>query len=112
KLNEAFRPDLFVNHYGSSEIYTFTIDQNAAAKPGSAGKAGINQEIRVVKLNAASATDLAAPEEEGEIIALLAGDESFEGYWRRPDADAKSLRQGGGFTGDTGFVRTVAGPFF
>ena len=32
KLNEAFRPDLFVNHYGSSEIYTFTIDQNAHGK--------------------------------------------------------------------------------
>src|ERR1700688_1707831 len=58
-LNDAFRPDLFVNHYGSSEIYTFTIDQNAPAKPGSAGKAGINQEIRVVKLNAQSASDLA-----------------------------------------------------
>src|ERR1700722_11464348 len=104
KLDEAFRPDLFVNHYGSSEIYTFTIDQNAPAKPGSAGKAGINQEIRVVKLNAASVTDLAAPEEEGEIIARLAGDESFEGYWRRPDVDAKSLREGWYFTGDTGFV--------
>jgi 2-furoate---CoA ligase len=103
-LNEAFRPDLFVNHYGSSEIYTFTIDQNAPAKPGSAGKAGINQQIRVVKLNANSAADLAAPDEEGEIIALLAGDESFEGYWRRPDADAKSLRDGWYFTGDTGFV--------
>ena len=103
-LNEAFRPDLFVNHYGSSEIYTFTIDQNAPAKPGSAGKAGINQEIRVVKLNATSAADLARPNEEGEIIALLAGDESFEGYWRRPDADAKSLRDGWYFTGDTGFV--------
>ncbi len=103
-LNEAFRPDLFVNHYGSSEIYTFTIDQNAPAKPGSAGKAGINQEIRVVRLNATSAADLAAPNEEGEIIALLAGDESFEGYWRRPDADAKSLRDGWYFTGDTGFV--------
>jgi 2-furoate---CoA ligase len=103
-LDEAFRPDLFVNHYGSSEIYTFTIDQNAPAKPGSAGKAGINQEIRVVKLNATSATDLAAPHEEGEIVALLAGDESFEGYWRRPDADARSLRDGWYFTGDTGFV--------
>jgi 2-furoate---CoA ligase len=103
-LNDAFRPDLFVNHYGSSEIYTFTIDQNAPAKPGSAGKAGINQEIRVVKLNAKSATDLAPPNQEGEIIALLAGDESFEGYWRRPDANAKSLRDGWYFTGDTGFV--------
>ena len=33
KLNDAFQPDLFVNHYGSSEIYTFTIEQNAVAKP-------------------------------------------------------------------------------
>jgi 2-furoate---CoA ligase len=103
-LNHAFQPDLFVNHYGSSEIYTFTVDQNAPAKPGSAGKAGINQEIRVVKLSAKSAVDLAAPNEEGEIIALLAGDESFEGYWRRPDANAKSLRDGWYFTGDTGFL--------
>jgi 2-furoate---CoA ligase len=104
KLNDAFRPDLFVNHYGSSEIYTFTIDQNAPAKPGSAGKAGINQQIRVVRLNAGSATEIARPHEEGEIIALLVGDESFEGYWRRPDADAKSLCDGWYFTGDTGYV--------
>ena len=93
KLDAAFRPDLFVNHYGSSEIYTFTIDQNAPAKPGSAGKAGINQRIRVVKLGAATRTTLPPPDEEGEIIALLAGDEAFEGYWRRPDADAKALRR-------------------
>jgi 2-furoate---CoA ligase len=104
RLNDAFQPELFVNHYGSSEIYTFTIDQNAPAKPGSAGKAGINQQIRVVKLNAASAADVAAANEEGEIVALLAGDESFEGYWRRLDADARSLRDGWYFTGDTGFV--------
>jgi 2-furoate---CoA ligase len=104
KLQAAFRPDLFVNHYGSSEIYTFTIDQNAPKKPGSAGKAGINQMVRVVKLGAKSADNVAAAGEEGEIIALLAGDESFEGYWRRPDADAKALRQGWYFTSDTGFV--------
>ena len=58
-LTEAFKPDLFVNHYGSSEIYTFTIDQNAPAKPGSAGRAGINQLIRVVKLGAASPDEIA-----------------------------------------------------
>ncbi len=104
KLQAAFNPDLFVNHYGSSEIYTFTIDQNAHKKPGSAGRAGINQMVRVVKLGAQSVDDLAGVGEEGEIIALLAGDESFEGYWRRPDADAKALRQGWYFTGDTGFV--------
>jgi len=103
-LQAAFKPDLFVNHYGSSEIYTFTIEQNAPAKPGSAGRAGINQMVRVVKLGAKTGHALAAPGEEGEIIALLAGDESFEGYWRRPDADAKALRQGWYFTGDTGYV--------
>ena len=102
-LGEAFKPDLFVNHYGSSEIYTFTIDQNAPAKPGSAGRAGINQLIRVVRLGAATPDELAAPHEEGEIIAHLASDEAFEGYWRRPDANAKALRQGWYFTGDTGY---------
>jgi 2-furoate---CoA ligase len=101
-LQAAFNPGLFVNHYGSSEVYTFTIDQNAPAKPGSAGRAGINQMVRVVKLGANSVDEIAAPGEEGEIAALLAGDESFEGYWRRPDADAKALRDGWYFTGDTG----------
>ncbi len=103
ELQAAFDPDLFVNHYGSSEIYTFTIDQDAPKKPGSAGRAGINQMVRVVKLNAASPDDLAAAGEEGEIIALLNGDEAFEGYWHRPDSDAKALRDGWYFTGDTGY---------
>jgi len=102
-LKAAFKPQLFVNHYGSSEIYTFTIDQNAPAKPGSAGRAGINQMVRVVRLGAFSPDLLAVPGEEGEIIALLQGDESFEGYWRRPEADAKALRDGWYFSGDTGY---------
>jgi 2-furoate---CoA ligase len=103
KLQAEFKPDLFVNHYGSSEVYTFTIDQDAPKKPGSAGRAGINQNIRVVKLGAQSVDDIAGAGEEGEIIALLASDEAFEGYWRRPEADAKALREGWYFTGDTGF---------
>jgi len=102
ELQAAFKPELFLNHYGSSEIYTFTIDQNAPNKPGSAGRAGINQMVRVVRLGASSPDEIAKPGEEGEIIALLQGDESFEGYWRRPEADAKALRQGWYFTGDTG----------
>jgi 2-furoate---CoA ligase len=104
KLDAAFRPELFVNHYGSSEIYTFTIDQNAVAKPGSAGRSGINQRVRVVKLNATGVSDLAAPGEEGEIVALASSDEAFEGYWRWPEATAKALRGGWYFTGDTGFL--------
>jgi 2-furoate---CoA ligase len=103
ELQAAFRPELFVNHYGSSEIYTFTIDQDAPKKPGSAGRAGINQMVRVVKLNAKSPDEIAAPGEEGEVIALLESDEAFEGYWRRPEANAKAMRQGWYFTGDTGY---------
>ena len=103
-LNDAFQPDLFVNHYGSSEIYTFTIDQNAAAKPGSAGRAGINQQIKVVRLNAKSAAEAARPNEEGEIIALLAGDEFVRGLLAPARRGRKSIRDGWYFTGDTGFL--------
>jgi 2-furoate---CoA ligase len=102
RLTAAFKPELFINHYGSSEIYTFTIEPDAPAKPGSAGKAGMNQTIRVVTLGGGP-DDLAPPGEEGHIIADLNGDEAFGGYWRRPDADEKSLRDGWYFTGDTGY---------
>ena len=102
RLAEAFRPELFVNHYGSSEIYTFTVCPDASAKPGSAGKAGINQCIRVVRIGAEDPDDTAPANEEGQIIASLESDESFSGYWRRPDADAKALRAGWYFTGDVG----------
>jgi 2-furoate---CoA ligase len=103
-LTDAFRPELFVNHYGSSEIYTFTINQRAGAKPGCAGRAGINQMIRVVGLGSTDPTATAMRGEEGEIIALASSDEAFEGYWNRPDADAKSFHAGWYYTGDTGYM--------
>jgi hypothetical protein len=53
-VDAAFHPALFVNHYDSSEIYTFTTEPRAAAKPGSAGKAGLNQRIRVLKFGTSS----------------------------------------------------------
>ena len=103
KLDAIFQPELFVNHYGSSEVYTVSIDPDPLKKPGSAGRGGINQRIRVVRLDSGDAELAAAPYEEGEIIADLAGDESFEGYWNRPEANAKALRDGWYFTGDTGY---------
>ncbi|HEX9172524.1 MAG TPA: AMP-binding protein [Telluria sp.] len=104
KLDALFRPGLFVNHYGSSEVYTFSIDSAAVKKPGSAGRAGINQRLRVVRLDSGNPETAAARYEEGEIIVDLAGDEAFEGYWNRPDANAKALRGGWYFTGDTGYL--------
>ena len=103
RVEDAFRPELFVNHYGSSEIYTFTIDRDAAAKPGSAGKAGINQRIRVVEIGAGDPDRTVPAGTEGEVIASLESDEAFAGYWQRPDADARALKQGWYFTGDVGY---------
>ncbi|MDE0808928.1 MAG: AMP-binding protein [Alphaproteobacteria bacterium] len=111
RLNEAFQPELFVNHYGSSEIYTFTIEPNAAGKPGSAGKAGLNLEVRVVSLGSTDPSETVSSGVEGQIIATLDGDESFTGYWNRPDANAKSLHYGWYFTGDVGY-RDVEGDLF
>ena len=104
RVEEGFRPRLFVNHYGSSEVFTFTIDQQAARKPGSAGRAGLNQEVRVVRIGSTEPEDrVEGPGEEGQIAVRLDHDEAFDGYWRRPDADAKALHQGWYFTGDTGY---------
>ena len=103
RLKAAFDPELFVNHYGSSEIYTFSINQQAERKPGSAGRASLNQRLRVIKLDHTDPDAYTNPGEEGQIIADLAGDEAFNGYWNRPDADAKSLHHGWYFTGDTGY---------
>ena len=102
KLDAAFQPNLFVNHYGSSEIYTFTIHADALAKPGSAGRAGLNQRIRLVKTGEGNPDAQVPPGEEGEIIASMLGDEAFEGYWKRPDSDQKSLIGNWYFTGDIG----------
>jgi 2-furoate---CoA ligase len=46
--------------------------------------------------------DVVPPGEEGEIVCGLDSDEAFVGYWNRPDADAKAIRDGWYFTGDVG----------
>jgi 2-furoate---CoA ligase len=58
----------------------------------------------VVSIGARDPEAIMPPGEEGEIIATLAGDEAFEGYWQRPEADAKSLIGGWYFTGDIGHL--------
>lgn len=108
KLEQAFAPELFVNHYGSSEIYTYSVNQLAVRKPGSAGRPGLNARLRVVRFDQAqsfaSAHEVCAAGEEGQIICDLQSDEAFEGYWKRPEVDQKSIRKGWFFTGDTGYV--------
>jgi 2-furoate---CoA ligase len=103
RVAEVFRPRIFVNHYGSTEIYTFSIHHDQAAKPGCAGRPALNARLRLVRPDPeAGPDDVVAPGEEGQIICHLGSDEAFEGYWNRPDADEKALRAGWYFTGDLG----------
>jgi 2-furoate---CoA ligase len=100
---DAFKPDVFINHYGSSEIYTFTICDHLREKPGCAGRAGLNQVIRVVDPSDRDAIEVDLPKgEPGEIVASMASPEAFAGYWKRPDADAKAIQGAWYRTGDLG----------
>jgi 2-furoate---CoA ligase len=87
---DVFGPRLFVNHYGSTEIYTFSVHRDQAAKPGCAGRAALNARLRLG--------------ESGEIECHLDSDEAFAGYWNRPDADEKALSDGWYRTGDVGHL--------
>lgn len=107
RLAETLRPEVFVNHYGSTEVYTFTVSSDAVAKPGAAGRPGILSRMRIVVADRdrrARPEDVVAPGGTGELIASLESDEAFAGYWNRPDADAKAIRDGWYFTGDLGRI--------
>jgi 2-furoate---CoA ligase len=90
RCEQAFAPEVFVNHYGSTEVYTFSIGREQSRKPGCAGRPALNARLRLT--------------DEGEICVHLSSDEAFAGYWNRPDADAKAIRDGWYHTGDTGHV--------
>ena len=100
-----FRPQVFVNHYGSTEVYTFTVCDRVAAKPGCAGRPGLHSAMRIVTADPDRRVlphEEVKPGEVGEIIFSLASAEAFRGYWNRPEATAKALRDGWYFTGDLG----------
>ena len=100
---EQLQPDLFINYYGSTEIYTFTYCDHLDRKPGCAGRAGMNQIIRVVSPSRDDEIEVdLAPGEAGEIVASMKSPEAFAGYWKRPDADAKAIQDVWYRTGDLG----------
>ena len=96
-------PDLFVNYYGSSEIYTFSYCDHLDRKPGCAGRAGMNQIIRVVSPDRGVDIEADLPlGASGEIVASMSSPEAFSGYWKRPDADLKAIAGRWYRTGDLG----------
>jgi 2-furoate---CoA ligase len=88
----AFEPEVFVNHYGSTEIYTFSVHRDQRAKPGCAGRPSLNARLRL------------DPPGDGEILCHMGSDEAFAGYWNRPDADSKAIVDGWYRTGDAGRI--------
>jgi 2-furoate---CoA ligase len=100
---DTFSPRVFTNHYGSTEIYTYSVNRDQAAKPGCAGRPSLNARLRLVDPGEDAGPDnVVAPGEDGQIICHADSDEAFTGYWNRPDADEKALRGGWYFTGDLG----------
>jgi 2-furoate---CoA ligase len=101
QLVGTLHPRALVNHYGSTEIYTFTIGPDGARKPGCAGRAGIFSRVRLVEPEVgASPEALVGTGEQGQVIVSMASPEAFGGYWKRPDADTKAIRDGWYYTGD------------
>jgi 2-furoate---CoA ligase len=100
-LAGTLHPEMFVNHFGSTEIYTFTIGPDVTAKPGCAGRAGVFSRVRLVDPEPGAPPDaLVGPGQQGQIAVSMASPEAFGGYWRRPDADTKTIRDGWYFPGD------------
>ncbi len=103
ELNEVLAPERIVNHFGSTEIYTFTIGPDGVRKPGCAGRAGIFSRVRLVDPDPeASPSEVVRRGEQGQVVVEMTSPEAFSGYWHRPDADARAIREGWYFTGDLG----------
>ncbi|WAH38014.1 class I adenylate-forming enzyme family protein [Alicyclobacillus dauci] len=104
---ERLRPEVFVNHYGSTEVYTYSICNYLDRKPSCAGKPGFHQRLRVVVADpngTSKPTDVVPVGVPGEIIVDTRSIESFQGYWNRRDATEFAIRDGWYFTGDMGLL--------
>jgi len=89
---------LFEAAYGLSETHTMdTYMPRDAIRWGTQGKPCPGVEIRILDPD----TGAERPRGElGEIVLRSAG--SFRGYWNKPEATAKTLRDGWVYTGDMG----------
>lgn len=101
ELTDALHPEAVVNHFGSTEVYTFSVSADTARKPGCAGRAGVFGRLRLVSPEPGAPPDaLVGQGEQGQVIVAMDSPEAFAGYWHRPDADARAIRGGWYYTGD------------
>ncbi|WP_424765580.1 class I adenylate-forming enzyme family protein [Paenibacillus sp. sgz302251] len=106
KCFALLKPEHFINHYGSTEIYTFTTCSILDSKPGCAGRPGIHQKIRLMPSDTDDLLDREnriRPGEIGEIVVKADSIEGFKGYWNRPEATRRAIRNHWYYTGDLGY---------
>ena len=97
---QTFAPNCnsFEAAYGLSETHTVdTYMPRDAIRWGTQGKAIPGNEIRILDAESGRACGIG---EVGEIVLRSAG--VFKGYWNKPEATAKTLRDGWVYTGDMG----------
>lgn len=105
-LREMFDPDVFVNHFGSTEIYTYSICSWLDQKPGCSGRAGINTRVRVVtpeRKGTVPPTETVEQGALGEVIVDATSPEAFDGYLNHPEATENAFQDEWYFTGDLGY---------
>jgi 2-furoate---CoA ligase len=100
----TLKPQLFVNHYGSTEIHTYTTCSYLDKKPGCAGKPGINQLLRLVALNSDSVEAEVERGQVGQVVAHINSAEAFKGYWNRPEVTRDVIKGDWYLTGDLGVL--------
>lgn len=107
KVKEAFQVKL-LQAYGMTEMgpaITFLDDEEQLTKAGSAGKACLNHEIRVIRTGEGIEPDpnhICSPGEIGRII--VRGPSMMKGYYGRPEATNEALSGGWYFSGDLGYM--------
>ena len=97
-----------IQAYGMTEMgpaVTFLLEDEQLTKAGSAGRACLNHEIRVVRPQEDGPSDpdeVLPPGEVGEII--MRGPCMMVGYYNREEATAKAMYKGWYHSGDLGYI--------
>lgn len=97
-------PGCFLNIYGSTEALAVTACdyRRHPDRLGSVGQAAVSMEMRIVRTDAESPEDLAAPGEIGQLIAR--GPSLMKEYFGLPERTAQQLRDGWYYSGDAAFA--------
>jgi long-chain acyl-CoA synthetase len=97
-----------VQAYGMTEMgpaITFLFEDEQISKAGSAGKAILNHEIRVVQTHEERRTEPEQVSKTGEVGEIIVkGPSMMSGYYKRKDATDQAMHKGWYYSGDLGYM--------